>query len=536
LYKLMIVDDEALVRDAIKTRMDWEAYGFECVCDCEDGEEALERMEVYRPDAVLTDIYMPFMDGLALTREVSKRYPGTKVIILTGYDDFEYAQQAVKLKAFDFVLKPITATQLSEVLQKLKAELDEERKKLKDLDALRRQLHESLPLLKERFLERMVTSEMTEAERNERFREFGIRWEGSCFVELAIDADDFPMANEPLQSNKSKELLRFAVFNIAQELSSKGIGTCVFRSREEKVFVIVSGPEAEQLETSAYRLAEEIRTAVSTYLPVTVSIGCSHSVTHLDRIPEAHRAATTALEYRFIVGKNEIIRSNEVEQRQQQMTSPAPYAFEKELAARVKTGTEQEINEWIERMFTEFRAGFIPVESCYSHIQRWLLHLENEASEGGVNLSEQIHEVPTFPTLDALELWVKEVCRQTVQQLRSAQADIQTQQVASAKAYIRQHLDDVELSLRSVCKHVSMSTSHYSSIFKAHTGKTFIEYVTNERMAKAKELLKLTDLKSYEIAHKVGFNDPHYFSVTFKKATGDSPTEYRNKLTGDRKA
>ncbi|EXX84966.1 hypothetical protein BG52_09485, partial [Paenibacillus darwinianus] len=172
MYRIVLVDDEAGVRESIRRRIAWNEHGFECMADCEHGFDALEAAERYAPDVVLTDINMPFMDGLELTRRLSGLYPNTKVIILTGFDDFEYAQQAVKLKVNDFILKPVTARELTAVLDKIRAELDDEKSRREDMELLRRQLHESMPVLRERFLERMVSTDVSAREMKERIAYF----------------------------------------------------------------------------------------------------------------------------------------------------------------------------------------------------------------------------------------------------------------------------------------------------------------------------------------------------------------------------
>ncbi|UUZ84769.1 response regulator [Paenibacillus sp. P26] len=146
MYKILLVDDEAIVREAIKERINWQEHGFECVGDCENGLEAVELVERFRPDIVLTDICMPFMDGLELTRYLSRACPATRVVILTGHEDFDYAQQAVKLKVTDYILKPITASELGEVLARIRGEMDAEAKRHEDLFRLRQRLNESFPV------------------------------------------------------------------------------------------------------------------------------------------------------------------------------------------------------------------------------------------------------------------------------------------------------------------------------------------------------------------------------------------------------
>ncbi|WP_258168728.1 response regulator, partial [Paenibacillus sp. AR247] len=158
MYKVFIVDDEAVVRDGLKRTIGWQELGFELIGDYANGREALEAIDLNMPDLIISDISMPFMDGLALTAAAGSKYPHIKMIILTGYDEFEYAQQAIRLKVSDFILKPITAQEIRELLLKVKAEMDEETRRREDFSRLYSQLKQSLPLLKERFLERLVVT------------------------------------------------------------------------------------------------------------------------------------------------------------------------------------------------------------------------------------------------------------------------------------------------------------------------------------------------------------------------------------------
>ncbi|MBW7457206.1 response regulator, partial [Paenibacillus sepulcri] len=174
MYKVILVDDEAVVRHGLKHTIDWARHGFELIGDYPNGREAWEAVEEHKPDLIISDICMPFMDGLELAGAVASTYPYIKMIILTGFDEFQYAQQAIRLKVSDFVLKPITAQEIRDLLDKARNEMDDERKRLEDLGRLQAQLTQSLPLLKERFLERLVISGLEETEIAERFAYFGL--------------------------------------------------------------------------------------------------------------------------------------------------------------------------------------------------------------------------------------------------------------------------------------------------------------------------------------------------------------------------
>ncbi|QTH44999.1 response regulator [Cohnella sp. LGH] len=535
MYKIMLVDDEAEVREGIRRRIAWHEHGFECVSDCENGMDALEAAEQLRPDVVLTDINMPFMDGLELTRQLSERLPWTKVVILTGYDDFDYAQQAVKLRVNDFILKPITAEELIRVLESVKRELDEERDRLENLVRLERQLRESLPALKERFLERMVGTSIGVGEMKQRMAYFGLNLPGPEYVVLAADADHFGEA----APEADRELLRFALHNIVQEIAAREPASAEFRSREEKVVCILSGGSDIRLFDRAQALAEEIRRSVETYLRFTVTVGIGLPVFGLADLRQSYRSAVAALDYRVLLGTNRVISITDVETRRR-LSAETTGDWEKRLVVGIKTGSREEADQAVAAIVSGLKEAAPSIEQVYIRIQKLIVSLLNALEEPGGGASpfgeavNPITEVYRFKTLEEIEIWLKELCRDSIRMLAEKRSDMARDLMVKAEAHIRDNFSDPNLSLKAVCEIVHMSNSYFSALFKARTGKTFVEFLTCQRVEKAKELLASTDLKSYEIAAAVGYADPHYFSVLFKKATGDTPTEYRQKAAVDR--
>jgi len=535
MYKIMLVDDEAEVREGIRERIAWHEHGYECVSVCENGMDALEAAENLKPDVVLTDINMPFMDGLELTRHLSERLPRAKVVIVTGYDDFDYAQQAVKLRVNDFILKPITAAELIEVLDKIKKELDEEKDRRENFVRLERQLRESMPLLKERFLERMASTSIGPGETKERMEYFGLPLPGPDYVVFAAEADHFGEGGP----DADRELLRFAVYNIAQEIASREEHSAVFRSREEKVVCILSGGAEDRLFDKAQTMAEEIRHSVETYLRFTVTVGIGLPASGLGNIRQSYRSAVAALDYRFLLGTNRVISISDLEGRRKPSSESAG-DWEKALAVAVKTGVREEAERIVAAIVRHLKQAVPSIEQAYIRIQKLIVSLLNALEEWsgeeelfgeGVN---PITEVYRFKTLDEIEVWLGSVCGHTIRLLDEKRSDMAQHQMVKAENYIKENFGDPNLNLKSVCEVVHMSNSYFSAMFKARTGKTFIEYLTAQRVDKAKELLMTSDLKSYEIAAEVGYADPHYFSVLFKKATGDTPTEYRQKTAAER--
>lgn len=237
MYKLLIVDDEEEVRKGIIEKIDWGLYGFQIVGEAENGREALEIVNKIVPDVVITDIKMPFMDGLNLSEILREKYPATKTIILTGFDEFEYAQKAIKSNVSEYILKPVSSKDIIEVLVRLKAVIDEEIAQKEDLKTLRENYNKMLPLLREKFLASLLTSRLSRAEAIEKsyLYDIDIRSKGFVVAMLTIDYDT--LTSEAFEVDmeqkkpasfripEDKDLLQFAILNIADEVVKKyGVG------------------------------------------------------------------------------------------------------------------------------------------------------------------------------------------------------------------------------------------------------------------------------------------------------------------------
>lgn len=538
MYKVLLVDDEVVVREGIKERIDWNELGLICIGDCENGMEAMEAVDQLMPDIVITDINMPFVNGLELTRYISEQHPLTKVIILTGYDDFSYAQQAIKLKVNDFILKPITAAELLKVLEKVTAEMNEDKRKREDFDRLKIQLNESLPLLKERFLERLATSSIHDREREERLTYFQISFNTPYYLAIAIDIDYFPKDHQ----NADKDLLRFAMFNVVQEILEQEVGSIAFRTRDEKVIVILSGEAEEPLFDIAQQLSEKMRQLIHSYLKFTVTVGIGHSCNSLNHFPQSYQSALAASEYRLLLGTNTVISITDMEGHRAATNGvyQGQVDWEQRLISCIRTGTENELRETLHAIFQQYKNSFPTIQQCYIHIQKLIIFLIRDLNQLGLKELDifgdinPITHIYQFQTLENMQSWLYDRCKHAINTIVEQRNDFNSSQVRAAELYLKEHYSDEGLTLSKICKHVHMSTSYFSSEFKAKTGRTFIEYLTIERIEKAKELLKFTTQKTYEIASQVGYQDPHYFSMLFKKITGESPTEYRQRYSAEK--
>ncbi len=525
MYRIVIIDDEPVVREGISRNIDWHKHGFELCAACRDGREGLEAIERHQPDVVLTDICMPFVDGLELAAWISERYPGTRTILLTGYDEFEYAHEAVKLKVSGFLLKPITAAELRVELERLRAELNYERRSQKRLQLLHDQLEESMPLLRERFLNSLVKSppEAVELERRTALLELNLPGPQYIVLICGLDSTDEP-----------DELAELGVAQIMTETAARFPGAAAFSTPNDWSVALLSASDEAATVSVALECAELVAERVSEELGRTVSIGIGDPVAAVDRVPLSYNEARTALEHRLVLGPAQIVTVQQVRGRESAAAAAPEGEARAEYARALRNGDAAASDLALQSFLSLLRTAPGSIEARYLATQRLLadglnaleaLGIEWELlSEFGANPFEQLSRLNT---LDSIERWFRRLQTKAAAVLNERQKQHSKRKVLAAEEFIRRHYQDPGLSLKRLCGELSVSKSYFSAMFKEYTGMTFVEYVTALRMERAKELLAREQLRSYEVADQVGFKDAHYFSLTFKKQTGFSPTEFR---------
>jgi two-component system response regulator YesN len=529
MYKVILIDDEDEVREGIKYKTPWAECGFELVGDFENGRDAWEALDDLKPDAVITDICMPFMDGLELARRIFDFYRDVKVVIVTGFEDFDYAQRAIKLKVNDYLLKPLNSQEFTDFLIRMKLELDEDRSRKEDLSRLRSQLHQSLPLLKERFLEKLATASMTPEERVSGMVSYDLHLAGPSFVAMVGDLDELQVVGQE-ESDTDKELIQFGVYNIMQEIIEKEQGGIVFRTRNHKVAALYSAAP-DELMLKSQTLAGHVRHSVEKYLKRMLSIGIGRPCQNMQQLSQSFQEALSALDYRFMLGVNRTLSIQDVEFGQTAGVS-RNNDWEKQLISAMRTGNRTYVSQSLQVGFNELRCSGTTVDKGYGIIHKLLAALMNWISETGLEHTTGIKDdvfsqIQAMKTLDGIQLWLEDVCHRILTDLSAKRHNVTLSQMQRAEQFINEQYMNEQLTLNDVCSHLYMSISYFSTLFKQHTGLTFVEYVTRIRIKKAKELLSITSYKTYEIAQRVGYGDPHYFSVIFKRHTGNTPKEYR---------
>lgn len=535
MYKVILVDDEAIIREGLKSRIDWEAYGFELVGDYANGLEAQVAIVADPPDLIISDICMPFVDGLELAEFVQQHHPDTKMIILTGFDEFEYARRAIRLKVSDFILKPVTAKEIRELLKQIKLEMDEDHQLHQNIDQLQDQWSQSLPLLKEHFWEKVLTTGVTDEEWEQQRHSFALPALSSPYglavIEPVPSSFEYPPTEKSLPSLTQ---LRDQLSHLLQHLLPPELvfTSCIYQSRCVFIFSSLSAssestlPFLEQIEYTIKQVYNQSQYQLNCVFTTGLGAVC----TSLSALPQQHQQAMQALEYQFLWGTGILLSFSTI--NKPVYTSSLPNIdWEKEIVTQLSNNNVLEAQRLSQQMAQQMVRERISPTACVLQFRQIALRLHDWLHQLGMEsvLSKLMHQDHwlTAPTLEKiLQQWLSALHDVSAHLNEQVQMNSQ-QHIQKAIHYIEHHYADAHLSLQDICSHVLMSTSSFSQAFKQYTEVTYVEYLTRIRMDKAKELLRLTEYKFYHIAEKVGYTDPNYFSSSFKKHTGITPKQYR---------
>lgn len=522
-YRILLVDDEEELRDGIRRKIDWEALGFTLAGEAGNGEDALELAEQIMPDVVLTDIKMPFMDGLTLCRQLKQQFPAIRIVIFSGFDDFEYARQAIGMNVFEYILKPLTAAELTDVLQRLRRDMDTQRAQRQDIEKLRRSYEENLPVLRGLFYARLLSGQMRESQIAERAARYEIELAGAQWVTVRIHISN--MGSDP-DDLVLLSLQTFLEENIALE-------NCEFRwlLYDDELAAIVSFEKTADVYALLAEL-ERVRLLCETILRLQLTIGLGQPVDKLEQLAVSAQGAKSALDYQVILGSGRTLYIGDLEPSR---TSPLIFgaAEEDELINAVKLGTAEQIRNLIRRMmragkekisFGQFQCFFLELVTCLIRLTREreipLEEVFGNDFTGAVSLTD-------FQSPEELGDWVEKRCLRLQEMLRCQRSYTTGKTVDKAREYIQQNYADCDLSVEVLCDHLHLSSAYFSTLFKRETGMSFTAYVTKVRMEAAAELLRDTEEKTYLIAEKTGYQDPNYFSYVFKRYFSTSPSKYR---------
>ncbi len=532
MYRFLMVDDEEIVRRGFATKIDWAGAGFEFLPPCENGRDAIATIDELRPDIVMTDIHMPHADGIAVAAHVKERHPDIVVVILSGYDEFGYAQAAIRNKVFDYVLKPVSSRDLTTLLAKIKDRLDVDRRSREDESALRLKADLSSDILRERRFAEFLTgvSPLPDASEAAGFLGFG----PDLLACAAIVAER--ECTTPREAACDGAVDTASVSDEVRERMAKALGL----ARRSAPFYPAEGRFAALVfETGLDRCARTVLAVASALLDDGRSglrVAVSRPYELWMDAPRAYAEAAAALAYRLVRGPKRpylYIQAGEDREALAELKSR-----EERLCLAVRTGAALRVPE-LSLAYTDAldRAGLSPLRlrhevlSLFSRVHDELAGIGVSSNALSDKLSCDYYRfVESLGTPEAISAALARLAEVAIGILEESSLHEPEWKVLDFKDYVARHYAEKGISIGKAAERLSISESYLSKLLRRRLGTSFVEYLSDYRIDRAKELLASSDMLTYEVAEAVGYPDARYFASLFKKRTGMTPSDYRKSL------
>ena len=524
MYSVFLVEDEIVTREGIRNSIPWKNIPYTLVGEAPDGELALSALREIKPDILITDIKMPFMDGLELSRIIKRDQPWIKIIILSGHDEFEYAKEAISIGVEEYLLKPISLMDMLASLEKVRLQIEKEKSRLTNIENLKMQIKSSEEVLKERWLCELITGQISTINAIETAKSIGIDLIVGGYVIMIVEI--FAASDDYTQLS--------IVTRIIDSILKERDDFLLFPQSLGKQIILAKNISRESLDDEVYTLAQGIKFESERNTDCKVAIGIGSVVGHIEEIVHSYADADKAMRYMSLTGRKNIIGAGDM----QWSKAGGPPVIDgdhisERLRFAVKGDIESLISQYMEIIgensskhgsssyFAIVYADIIDtVSDLVGDLQGDAGEVLHEPGSGNRIMEEPVSREDFMDALGSLiERWIE---------FRDSNIYSTNQlKVREAKRYIDEKFREHDLSLNSVASFVNLSPNHFSTVFSQEAEKTFIEYLTSVRINKAKQLLLKGNMKSADITFEVGYSDPHYFSFIFKKNTGMSPREFR---------
>lgn len=542
MLKIFLAEDEVVVRETIKRMIPWEELGFELVGEAADGEMALPLLIRQQPDLLITDIKMPFMDGLTLARLAKKEIPGLKVVILSGYDDFNYAKQAIGIGVEDYLLKPITKNALIERLSEIRSRYEHEKTQKEYYEKFQREMQAYEKNSSRDFFEALVGGSMDMMEVYKRAEKLGLDIVAEAYNVLIFTMncdEDFSGQRDEYSSWEAESL------ELLENFFAGHSSAMLFRSNIFSYGVLLKG-QREAIEENTRACVDEIRKILSRQdgrREWFLAVG--QSVERLSQIQKSYHTASRAFSQRYLHDEN-ILYYDEMETMEhpggQAETEDNAYLQKVDVNALnpailqkfLSNGLQEETENFVKDYF--YAIGQEPMESLVFR-NYVILNVRFSVISFIKGLGCDTNEMESADTEEVLAesgknmesaiAYAKKMISQAIEIRDQNSGNKNRSILKTAVDFIDSHYMDEEISLNTVANVANVSSNHFSALFSQNMGQTFIEYLTTLRMNKAKELLRCTGMRSSEIAGEIGYKDAHYFSYLFKKTQGMTPSDYR---------
>ena len=540
MLKIFLAEDEVIVRETIKRMIPWENLGFELVGEAADGEMALPLLLRQKPDLLITDIKMPFMDGLTLAKVAKKEIPGLKVVILSGYDDFNYAKQAINIGVEDYLLKPITKNALIERLTEIRSRYEHEKTQKEYYEKFHREMQAYEKNSSRDFFEALVSGSMDMMEIYRRSEKLGLDIVAEAYNVLIFTMnceEDFSGQREGYSEWEAESL------KLLEEFFSENTSAMLFRCNIFSYGVLIKG----QKET----IGENTRSCVSEIQRILDRkeqkrqwfVAAGEPVERLSQIQKSYYSASRAFSQRYLYDENILYYDEMASMEKKNVTEDDSTYLQKVdvnalnpaiLQKFLSNGLLEETENCVKDYF--YAIGQEPLESLVFrnyvtlNVRFSVMSFLKEIGCDTRTLEQEDTEDVLSESSKSLEnaiAYAEKIISQAIA-LRDQNSGNKNRSILkTAVDFIDSHYMEEDMSLNKAANAANVSANHFSALFSQNMGQTFIEYLTNLRMNKAKEYLRCTSMRSSEIAGEIGYKDAHYFSYLFKKTQGMTPSDYR---------
>lgn len=526
MLKLMIVDDEYLIRQYIRNCIDWEEIGYTIVGEMESAQGALRLAKQIQPDVVLTDICMPGLDGLSFAGMLKDVCPSVRVIAITGHDDFEYAQRGIRVGLDNYLLKPIDETELRNVALDIKADILSKRTQENLFQELSDYRKQNEPIVREYYLKKLLEPGFPQKLSDEKIIKSLLPGEECFYQVIVLCVDDFSqiLLGNDIKKGNSLWIKKY----LTEKLDDKT--TSWVLDKFEHIVVLC---QKEGFPWRDFLEALESEWQQKFHFPVYYGIG--EGEREVKNIYRSYMQASSHLNSAVAFGNNQY-QQEKIYSRFEDTVTPISIDDLKKLYTYIETDSPGKLEELIQSWFEKWKNVNL-LDLLYLKLQLlnavFYIYSMNtrkvDPDDFQKEYKEYYRRIFQIPTLKLLQDCFTEMCRKILDTFHDEKSARPSNLIFAVKEYINSHIADMDLSLVKAAGEFYLNSSYLSRIFKQEAGVSFIEYVNSLRVEKAKVFLRDTDLKVYEIAEKVGIENANYLGIIFKKNVGCSPYEYRNR-------
>ena len=547
--KVFLVEDEYAIREGIKKSVDWEKNGFELVGEAGDGEVAFPKIVKSKPDILITDIRMPFMDGLELSKLVKKELPDIKIVVLSGYDDFNYAKEAISIGVEEYILKPVSGDKLMKELGRI-AELVKNKKQEMELRSKYIHDREEIRILEQqKFLHDVIGGKMSMGESLKLGKDLGIEITAAYYAIVLMQV--FPKNIQSIDAEEYSSAKEDMYIKLNDIYSDKN-HVYLYEQVGDVLCFLERADDEKEIHANIMAGIDDIKAMMEEYEDMMFFISVGKVVDRIRDVNSSYTDASKKFAERYMYtdsfvfyeeteGDKDGIRENVSEERKQTASNLDINSLDVSMLSKktvyhfLRNGTLSEVedlvNEYFESMGSEafesmMLRQYVLMESMLSAVA-FLDDLGVNKEDISDMLGDLKNPVLFADSVDSSKQYIKDLLNCLIEHRNKVSDKKYVEIIDKAKDYIQENYKEDDMSLQSVASYVNVSSNHFSAIFRRETGETFIDYLTTVRMDKAKDLLVCTSMKTSDVGFEVGYRDPHYFSYIFKKTQGMSPKEFR---------